>query len=290
MLRRLEIVGFKSFAKKTVLDFSNSTTAIVGPNGSGKSNVAEAFRFALGEQSMKSMRGKRAEDLIFNGSHTAPRANRASVSIIFDNSRRTFKIDFDEVSIERAVFRDGTSEYSINGSHVRLRDITELLAGANIGETVHHIISQGESDRILLANNRERRAMLEDALGLKIYEFKKQEAERKLIKTEDNISQVHSLRRELAPHLRFLENQVKKLERADELRKELISLAQTYFAIEDTYLSQEKKRVTEDTQNAKERLAIATSELAIIEERATTDEEGSKRLALVRNAERDVER
>ena len=123
MLKRLEIVGFKSFAKKTVLDFSNATTAIVGPNGSGKSNVAEAFRFALGEQSMKSMRGKRAEDLIWGGSHTAPRANRASVVIVFDNSRRAFNIDFDEVTIERTVFRDGTSEYSINGSRVRLRDV-----------------------------------------------------------------------------------------------------------------------------------------------------------------------
>ena len=115
MLKRLEIAGFKSFAKKTVLDFSTATTAIVGPNGSGKSNVAEAFRFALGEQSMKSMRGKRAEDLIFNGSHSAPRANRAAVAIVFDNTKRTFKIDFDEVTIERAVFRDGQSEYSING-------------------------------------------------------------------------------------------------------------------------------------------------------------------------------
>jgi chromosome segregation protein len=152
MLKRLEIVGFKSFAKKTILDFSNATTAIVGPNGSGKSNVAEAFRFALGEQSMKSMRGKRAEDLIFNGSHSSPRANRASVAIVFDNARRTFKIDFDEVTIERTVFRDGTGEYALNGSRVRLRDISELLAGANIGETGHHIISQGEADRILMAN------------------------------------------------------------------------------------------------------------------------------------------
>src|SRR3990167_3678021 len=290
MLKRLEIVGFKSFAKKTVLDFGNYTTAIVGPNGSGKSNVAEAFRFALGEQSMKSMRGKRAEDLIFNGSHTAPRANRASVSIIFDNSRRTFKIDFDEVSIERAVFRDGTSEYSINGSKVRLRDITELLAGANIGETGHHIISQGESDRILLANNRERRAMLEDALGLKIYEFKKNEAQKKLIKTEENIAQVNSLRRELAPHLRFLENQVKKLERADELRIELIGLAQTYFSIEDAYLAKEKLRVAGEKKNASERLATATAELKNIEERSTTDAEGVKRLELLRKVEKDVER
>ena len=112
MLKRLEIVGFKSFAKKTILDFPNTTTAIVGPNGSGKSNVAEAFRFALGEQSMKSMRGKRAEDLIWNGSHSVPRASRAAVSIIFDNSRRAFKIDFDEVAIERAVFRDGAQHAS----------------------------------------------------------------------------------------------------------------------------------------------------------------------------------
>ena len=290
MLKRLEIVGFKSFSKKTILDFSNSTTAIVGPNGSGKSNVAEAFRFALGEQSMKSMRGKRAEDLIWGGSHTAPRANRASVAIIFDNSRRTFKIDFDEVSLERAVFRDGTSEYSINGSRVRLRDIEELLAGANIGETGHHIISQGESDRILLANNRERRAMLEDALGLKIYEFKKNEAQRKLIKTEDNIVQVNSLRRELAPHMRFLDNQVKKLERADELRTELINIAQTYFSIEEVYLAQEKLKVSGEKMNASERLAVATEELKNIEERSTTDVEGVKRLELLRKLEKDVER
>ncbi len=288
MLKRLEIVGFKSFAKKTVLDFSNSTTAIVGPNGSGKSNVAEAFRFALGEQSMKSMRGKRAEDLIFNGSHTASRANRASVGIVFDNSSRQFKIDFDEVSIERAVFRDGTSEYSINGSRVRLYDINELLAGANIGETGHHIISQGESDRILIASPRDRRAMLEDALGLKIYEFKKQEAIKKLGKTEGNIVQINSLRRELAPHLRFLENQVKKLERADELRRQLISLAQTYFAIEDTYLAQEKVKVAGEKRDASERLAVVSAELDRIADPKLADKETIQRTEALRKAEKEV--
>ncbi len=288
MLKRLEIVGFKSFAKKTVLDFSNATTAIVGPNGSGKSNVAEAFRFALGEQSMKSMRGKRAEDLIWGGSHSMPRANRAAVVVVFDNARRAFKIDFDEVSIERAVFRDGTSEYSINGSRVRLRDINELLAGANIGETGHHIISQGEADRILLANNRERRAMLEDALGLKMYEFKKQEAERKLVKTEDNIAQINSLRRELAPHLRFLETQVKKLERADSLRTELVGLAQTYFAIEDAYLTQEKLKVAAEKRDAEERLAVASAELERIADPKMADKETIRRTEVLRKAERDV--
>jgi len=294
MLKRLEIVGFKSFAKKTVLDFLSATTAIVGPNGSGKSNVAEAFRFALGEQSMKSMRGRRTEDLIFNGSHSAPRANRAAVAIAFDNrpkgDQRPFKIDFDEVVIERAVLRDGTSEYSINGSKVRLRDIEELLAGANIGETGHHIISQGEADRILIASPRDRRAMLEDALGLKIYEFKKQEAQKKLVRTEENIAQVNSLRRELAPHLRFLESQVKKLERADELRKELTSLAQTYFAIEDAYLSEEKTKAAEGKRDSAERLAVTSAELASIEEQATTDGAGVKHFELVRQTEREIER
>ncbi|MEK7604701.1 MAG: AAA family ATPase [Patescibacteria group bacterium] len=288
MLKRLEIVGFKSFAKKTVLDFSSATTAIVGPNGSGKSNVAEAFRFALGEQSMKSMRGKRAEDLIFNGSHTASRANRASVVVVFDNARRIFKIDFDEVAIERVVFRDGTSEYSINGSRVRLRDIEELLAGANIGDTSHHIISQGEADRILLASARDRRAMLEDALGLKVYEFKKQEATRKLEKTEDNIVQVNSLRRELAPHLRFLEGQVKKLERSDALRSELTSLAQTYFSIEDAYVVREKQAAAVALAHAKERLAAVSAELDLVADPKSADKETISRTEVLRRAEREV--
>ncbi len=294
MLKRLEIVGFKSFAKKTALEFGSATTAIVGPNGSGKSNVAEAFRFALGEQSMKSMRGKRAEDLIWGGSHMVPRANRAAVTIVFSNTpvggNRPFKIDFDEVAIERAVFRDGTSEYSINGSRVRLRDIEELLAGANIGETGHHIISQGEADRILLASPRDRRAMLEDALGLKLFEFKKQEAIRKLEKTDENITEVNALRREISPHLRFLEKQVEKLERADGLRVELTSLAQTYFAIEDCYLAHTKETNAAAKHAATERLAVASAELASIEERVTTDAEGIKRLDHVRKAEREVER
>lgn len=294
MLKRLEIAGFKSFAKKTVMDFSTSVTAIVGPNGSGKSNVAEAFRFALGEQSMKSMRGKRTEDLIFSGSQSAPRSNRAAVTIVFDNlprgGKRPFNIDFDEVSIERAVFRDGTSEYLINGSKVRLRDIAELLASANVGDTGHHIISQGEADRILLASPKDRRAMLEDALGLKVYEFKKNEAQKKLEKTQENIAQVNSLRRELAPHLRFLEKQVEKLERAEALRDQLTEAAKEYFAIEDRYLETEKERLARAKEEAAQKLATASAELSEIEERATTDAEGGKRLESVRKAEREVER
>ncbi len=291
MLKRLEIVGFKSFAKKTLMDFSNATTAIVGPNGSGKSNVAEAFRFALGEQSMKSMRGKRSEDLIWSGSHATPRSNRASVAIVFDNRKRIFpKLDYDEVTIERAVFRDGSSEYLINGTKVRLRDIQELLASANIGETGHHIISQGEADRILLAHPRERRAMLEDALGLKYFEFKKQEAERKLERTQENVREVEALRREIAPHIRFLEKQVQKLERAEELMRELATLARTYFAIEEAYIAEERTHANGRKEQARERLATVSAELSAFDERATTDSEGMKRAETIRQAEREVDR
>ncbi len=291
MLKRLEIAGFKSFARKTVLDFSQATTAIVGPNGSGKSNVAEGFRFALGEQSMKSMRGKRSEDLIWSGSHQTARANRASVTIVFDNTERNGgrvfpKLDFDEVSIERAVFRDGSSEYSINGSRVRLRDIQEMLAGANVGETGHHIISQGEADRILMAHPRERRAMLEDALGLKAFEFKKQESLRKLEKTRENVVQVEALRREIAPHLKFLGSQVKKLERAEELIRALAENAREYFAIEELYLALETKKNVEEVRTAKERLAVAEAELAGVADDAKEESEGLRRIEGVRQAER----
>src|SRR3990167_9587301 len=170
MLKRLELAGFKSFAKKTELHFKTQVTGIVGPNGSGKSNVAEAFRFALGEQSIKSMRGKRGEDLIWNGSTEISRSNRATVKLVFDNSsgdetgsKKLFNIDFDEVIIERVVNRDGSNEYFLNGSLVRLKDVIELLSEAHIGASGHHIISQGEADKILSANIKERKEMIEDA-------------------------------------------------------------------------------------------------------------------------------
>src|SRR3989338_9080008 len=146
-LKSIELSGFKSFAKKNVFKFDSSVSAIVGPNGSGKSNVAAAFRFVLGEQSIKSMRGKRGEDLIWNWAASEPRSNRASVKVTFDNSEKIFDIDFSEVAIERVVHRDGLNEYLINGSAVRLKDILELLARAHIGASGHHIISQGEADK-----------------------------------------------------------------------------------------------------------------------------------------------
>ena len=132
-----------------------------------------------------------------------------------------FNIDFDEVSLERVIHRDSVSEYFINGSLVRLKDIIELLASAHIGASGHQIISQGEADKILNANIKERREMIEDALGLKIYHYKKEDSQRKLGKTEENIKQVESLRREIAPHLKFLKKQVEKVEKTIEMREAL---------------------------------------------------------------------
>lgn len=245
-LKSLEIAGFKSFAKKAALSFTVPITGIVGPNGSGKSNVAEAFQFVLGEQSIKSMRGKRGEDLIWNGADGGGKSNRASVKATFDNSKRLFNIDFDEVMLERIVHRDNANEYLINGSPARLKDIAELLAAAHIGASGHHIISQGEADRILSANIMERREMIEDALGLKIYQYKKIESQRKLEKTEENMKQVESLRREIAPHLKFLKKQVEKLEKVEQMRGELRNLYKEYFMREETYIEGEKKRIAHE--------------------------------------------
>jgi len=240
ILKSLEIAGFKSFAKKETLTFNSSITSVVGPNGSGKSNVAEAFRFVLGEQSIKSMRGKRGEDLIFNGSNKVGRLNRASVKVVFDNSKKIFSIDFGEVTIERVVHRDSANEYFINGSQVRLKDVIELLSQAHIGATGHHIISQGEADKILNSNLFERRAMIEDALGLKIYQYKRQESERKLEKTEENIREVDLLQKEIAPHLKFLKKQMEKLEKARALKDDLKTLYKEYFKRESEYIKSEK--------------------------------------------------
>lgn len=260
-LKSLEINGFKSFAKKADLSFKTPITAIVGPNGSGKSNVAEAFRFVLGEQSLKSMRGKKGEDMIWNGSNEAGRANRASVKIVFDNSKRFLNLDFDEVTIERTVFRDGVNEYSINGSRVRLKDVLELLASAHVGASGHHIISQGEADRILNSNPKERKAMVEDALGLKIYQYKREESERKLEKTEENIKSVESLRREVAPHLKYLKRQVEKVEKALELKKKLVLLYKEYLKREQIYINHARTKIQAEKAPIDARLAELQKEL-----------------------------
>ena len=258
LLKRLELSGFKSFAHPTVLEFSTPVTAVVGPNGSGKSNIAEAMRFVLGEQSMKSLRGKRGEDLIFHGSKSLHRQNRASVAVVFDNKDGVFPLDYDEIEIKRAVYRDGDNHYFINGSRTRLKDIFELLAAVHIGATSHHIISQGETDRILNSSIKERRGMIEDALGLKVYHYKLKESEQKLQKTKENIAQSENVKKEIATHLGFLERQVAKIQETEKLRAELLVLYKEYLSGEHGFLSREKTLLTaEKSAPEKERAEVA---------------------------------
>ncbi len=292
-LKRIEIFGFKSFGKKAVLDFTSQITAVVGPNGSGKSNVAESIRFVLGEQSMKSMRGKRGEDLIFNGSQSTSRANRASVTIVFDNSKREFALDFDEVAIAREVYRDGTNQYFINGSQVRLKDVFELLAAVHIGASGHHMISQGEADRILNSNPKERREMLEDALGLKVYQYKRTESERRLEKTQENLKEAESLRREIAPHLRFLKKQVEKINEGKDLRERLIGLYREYLKREEIYLEHKKSEIASRRLLPSQELADLTIKIEYAREqlaKENSSDEKSRKLLDVEKRLSDVRR
>ncbi len=249
-LKNLEINGFKSFSKKTTLEFESPIVSIVGPNGSGKSNVVEAIRFVLGEQSMKSMRGKAGLDLIFKGSKKLPAGSRASVTIYFNNKDKIFKLsnengeninlNYDIISISREVYSDGLNKYVLNGGEVRLKDINNLLASVNIGSSGHHIISQGEADRILNASSKDRREMIEDALGLKIYQYKIKDAERKLERTTNNMKEVFLLRKENAPHINFLKKQVEKFEKAKEMKVDLLNFYNEYLKKESVYLEKEK--------------------------------------------------
>ncbi|MBI4118390.1 MAG: AAA family ATPase [Parcubacteria group bacterium] len=282
LLKKLELSGFKSFARKTEFEFATRTTAIVGPNGSGKSNIAESIRFVLGEQSMKSLRSKRGEDLIWNGTPGTPKLNRADVAITFDNTKRLLNVDYDEVEIRRTIYRDSASQYLINGSPVRLKDVFELLSGIHIGASSHHIISQGQADHILSASIKERRGMVEDALGLKVYQYKRLESERKLAKTRENIGQVEALRKEIAPHLKFLQKQMEKVEQAEKLREELKMLYREYLAREEMYLEHHNKRLQEKRGEPQQ-------ELHDLEKRIKNNEIKLQELTKGRGAHADLE-
>lgn len=306
-LNSIEINGFKSFAKKTNLEFESPIVAIVGPNGSGKSNVVEAFRFVLGEQSMKSMRGKAGLDLIFKGSKNLPRGNRATVSIYFDNSDKVFKLsndggeninlNYDTISISREVYSDGLNKYILNGGEVRLKDINNLLASVNIGSSGHHIISQGEADRILNASAKDRREMIEDALGLKIYQYKIKEAERKLERTENNMKEVTLLRRENAPHLNFLKKQVEKFEKAKNLQTDLLSLYKEYLKKESIYLETEKSHLSAEKNKILHEIAGLAGKISNDEGVSKEENEKTKELKTlehkiseIRGAKGEIER
>jgi chromosome segregation protein len=190
MLKRLELVGFKSFADKTRFDFHTGITAIVGPNGSGKSNIVDAVKWILGEQSAKSLRGGEMADVIFNGSATRKSLGMAEVTMTFANDKRILNTDGEEVQITRRVYRDGTGEYLINGQISRLKDIKDLFLGSGAGSATYCIIEQGRVDALLQASTADRRAIFEEAAGISRFKAKKNETLRKLEHVDQNLEQL----------------------------------------------------------------------------------------------------
>jgi len=229
-LKRLEIQGFKSFARKTVLEFDKGMISVVGPNGSGKSNFADSLRWVMGEQSMKAIRSKKSEDVIFAGSDKKSKQGMAEVSITFDNSDRKMPLDFSEVNITRRLYRDGESEYLINKRQVRLMDIVEVLSKSGYGGYSYHIISQGTIDQLILSGPTGIKNVIEEASGVKPYYTKREKSIRKLDKTESNLQRVADLVSEIEPRLRSLRRQTKKAEQREELQGQLRGLQESFFS------------------------------------------------------------
>ena len=244
-LQKVEIQGFKSFAAKTVLEFNRGLTAIVGPNGAGKSNVADAIRWVLGEQALKVLRGKRAEDVIFAGSDKKGRAGMAEVSIYLNNEDGQAPIDYAEVVITRRVFRDGQSEYLLNQNSVRLQDINLLLARANVGQRSYSVIGQGMIDSVLLASPAECKEFFEEATGVKQYQLKREQSINKLVATYENLEQAKILLQEIEPQLKILTRQIKRLEKREELESSLRVAQKKYYSYRYTQLAGSYRQVDE---------------------------------------------
>ena len=220
-LKSIEIQGFKSFADKTVLRFDKGITAVVGPNGSGKSNISDAVRWVLGEQSNKTLRGMKMEDVIFSGTATRKPLGYAEVTLVIDNINRQLECDSDEVLITRRYYRSGESEYRINNAGVRLKDIHELFMDTGLGRDGYSMIAQGKIDDIIgTKSSSERRDIFEEAAGISRYRYRKLEAERKLSAADDNFLRLKDILTELESRVGPLEEQSKKAEKFIEFSKE----------------------------------------------------------------------
>ncbi len=220
-LKRIETIGFKSFADKTIVEFEKGVTAVVGPNGSGKSNISDSIRWVLGEQSAKSLRGGKMEDIIFAGTATRKALNFAEVTLVLDNACRSLPIDFEEVSITRRVYRTGDSEYLINKQKVRLKDVVDLMMDSGIGHDSLSIISQDKVKSIVEAKVEDRRIIIEEAAGVLKYKMRKKEATRKLVSTKDNLDRVYDIIYELEDQLEPLRKQADKATKYNEIKKDL---------------------------------------------------------------------
>ena len=248
--RALEIQGFKSFPDKTVLTFDKDITAIVGPNGSGKSNISDAVRWVLGEQSSKSLRGAKMEDVIFGGTQKRPQLGFAEVSLVLDNSTGDLPVDASEVMITRRYYRSGESEYFINRQSARLRDINELFMDTGLGREGYSNIGQGRIDEILSQKSTDRREIFEEAAGISKYRYRKTEAERKLEATDQNLIRINDKISELELQVEPLRKQAETANRYLNLREQLKQTEVTVWLAQLEALEETARKTAEDYQSA----------------------------------------
>ena len=260
-LKRIEIYGFKSFADKYEIPFEGGITAIVGPNGCGKSNVADSVRWVLGEQSAKLLRGSSMQDVIFNGTEKRKSMSYCEVALVFDNRQKLFPaLDYDEVVISRKLYRSGESEYAVNRTPCRLKDITEYLRDAGMGREGYSIIGQGRVDELLSAKPEDRRAIFEEAAGISKFKARKLEAERKLARTRDNLEKVSLVLDEKGKMLEPLRKQAETAKKWLELREQLkYHEINTYIHQYET-ASSAKKKISDKLDGVNEALSLKTQQ------------------------------
>ncbi|MDH3499615.1 MAG: AAA family ATPase, partial [Acidimicrobiia bacterium] len=266
-LKSLKLVGFKSFADRTRLEFEPGVSVVVGPNGSGKSNIVDAIAWVMGTQSTRSLRTEKMEDVIFAGTAARPALGRAEVVLVFDNADRALPLDLDEVAITRRLYRDGTSEYAINNMDCRLLDVQELLSDSGVGRTQHVIVGQGQLDSILNARPEQHREVIEEAAGILKHRMRKDRAVRRLERTDADVLRLHDIIRELARQMRPLKRQAEAAERHDGVRQALLE-ARLYLGGEE--LRQIRTRVaaaTGEDASLTEQVESARTELDDLETR-----------------------
>ena len=266
-LKHLELQGYKTFASRTEFIFDSGITAIVGPNGSGKSNIADAIRWVLGEQSYRTLRGKRTEDMIFSGSAQRARLGMASASLRLDNSDGWMPIDFGEVTITRRAYRSGENEYLLNGKRVRLRDIVELLSKSGLARRTYTVIGQGLVDAVLSLRADDRRALFEEAAGISLYQTKRAEALSRLDETRSNLLRINDIISEIAPRLRRLERQAERAERQAMLTQQLEGLLRIWYGYRWQREQQNLARARDSLARREERLQRRRQALEALHER-----------------------